>query len=55
MLGLALSSAGTVAQVLLLALALRRGRLGVSVALLSLGQPCCSKMSMHSWLPARRA
>lgn len=53
-LGLVLSSGGTAAQVLLLALALRRGRLGVSVAP-SPGQPCCSRMSMHSWLPARRA
>lgn len=55
-LGLELSSAGTTAQALLLALVLRRGRLGVSVVTaLSLGHPCCSRMSMHSWLPARRA
>lgn len=55
-LGLELSSDGTTVQALLLALVLRRGRLGVSVVTaLSLGHPCCSRMSMHSWLPARRA
>lgn len=43
---------------LMLGLALRRLTLavGANVALLeSLGQPCWTKMSAHSWLPARRA
>lgn len=43
---------------LILGLGLRRLMLGVGTdvrLLVSLGQPCWSKMSAHSWLPARRA
>lgn len=39
-----------------LLLRFRRGKLGVRLPTgASPGQPCCSSISTHSWLPARRA